>query len=64
MIGNNTLHLNQATMIEAVQLLMNKQFKDGEAPIVKSVKIRTGSYPNDSGTFEVEVSTVEKAHGV
>lgn len=49
MQGNNTLKLNQATMIEALQLWCAANFK--EPPIVKSVHENNGI----DHTFTIEV---------
>ena len=56
MKGSNTLELNEATMIEAVQFWLNSQFVEGKAPVVKSVTGGTGTYDN---MFKV---SVEETH--
>jgi len=55
MKGNNTLQLNEATMIEAVQYWLNGQFVIGRAPKVTGVTCKD-SY---SSEFEIEVSASE-----
>lgn len=56
MIGNNTLELNQATMIEALQLWLNSKWKGEHTPKVVSVRVCTGY---DKGTFNIELTTDE-----
>ncbi len=51
--GNNTLTLNEATMIEAVSEYLAKRAATGFAPVVKSVKPNSSSNPVI--TFEVFV---------
>ena len=52
MIGNNEMRINEATMMEAVQLWLNDQFK--VPPKVISVEqSKTGSYPKE---FTIQVS--------
>ena len=52
MIGNNEFILNEATMMEAVQLWLNDQFK--VPPTVTSIEqSKTGSYSKE---FTVKVS--------
>lgn len=58
MKGNNTLRLNAATIQEAVQIWADSQFS--EKVIVRSVKQADKAAYGDGGTFEVEVSSVEK----
>jgi hypothetical protein len=54
MIGNNKLKLNQSTMIEAVQLLLNSEYREGLAP--KVTKIDTEK-TNNTIIFVVEVKS-------
>lgn len=54
MIGNNTLHLNEATMRAAVQMYLNSKLKpEVEHPEVTSVKMASGGM--SSQTFEVQL---------
>jgi len=55
MKGNNTLELNEATMIVAVQEYLNKRITV-ETPIVKSVKRSGKAYENG---FTVELAEGE-----
>ena len=56
MKGNNTLVLNQSTMIEALQLWLNSEMREGKAQKVDAVKMSTtGNYD----TFEVVVTDPE-----
>jgi hypothetical protein len=57
MKGNNTIDMNGATMIEAVQMYLDSQFTGKHT--VKSVKAKTGGY-NDVG-FEIEIVEIETA---
>ena len=57
MKGNNTLELNEATMIDAIQYWLDAQFVQGKAPVVKSVKGGTGTYDN---TFKVAVEETKQ----
>lgn len=52
MKGNNTLELNEATMIEAVQYWLECQFAEGKAPIVKSVTGGSGMTKTFEGKLE------------
>lgn len=54
MIGNNSMELNQSTMVEAVQCWVAKTFQD-PYPVVKSVKAATKS----GGYSHVECFTIE-----
>lgn len=57
MKGNNELRLNEATMIEALQLWIEHQFAEN-APRVSSVEeIRTGAYYRE---FSVKVTDEPK----
>lgn len=38
LIGNNALHLNTATMIAAVQILLDASHREGHAPVVTTVE--------------------------
>ncbi len=61
MKGNNELVLNQATMIEAVQMYLNSQMKDGLAPTVQSVKTgKSGSYGTED-SFSISVTEAPPA---
>ena len=52
MTGNNEIKINEATMIEAVQLWLNDQFKS--PPKVTSVEqVQAGSYSKE---FTIKVS--------
>jgi hypothetical protein len=53
MLGINTLELNEATMVAAVQMYLEYLFKENKAPTVKSVKQASGN--SYSTTFEVVV---------
>jgi hypothetical protein len=53
MLGNNTLELNEATMVAAVQMYLEYLFKENKAPTVKSVKQTSGN--SYSTTFEVVI---------
>lgn len=55
MKGSNTLELNEATLIEAVQLLLDRDAPG--AGVVKSVK--PGQQSNYSQTFAVSVEKPE-----
>lgn len=54
MKGSNTLSLNQATIIEAVQCWVNQKFHDPK-PVVKSVK-KSNQGLNDTFDIELEES--------
>ncbi len=54
MQGNNTLTLNAATMIEAVQLWLDSRMQ-APVPTVMSVEADTKGY--GSNTFKVELSS-------
>jgi len=57
MTGNNEIKINEATMMEAVQLWLNDQFK--VPPKVTSVEqSKTGSYSNEF-TIQINVPTEE-----
>lgn len=64
MTGNNELTLNQATMIEALQMWLDAQMMAGKAPKVTSVAAKSGVY--DSEAFVValtdRVLNVETGH--
>lgn len=38
MKGNNSIQINEATLIAAVQMYLDAQFRDGQAPEVTSVR--------------------------
>jgi len=58
MTGNNTLILNTACLIEAVQMWLDSKFKEGESPKVMTVdKDRTGTYGREE-SFTVTISDV------
>jgi len=58
MIGNNTLELNEATIIEAVQEYLVKRWNPPEAcPLVKSVRPSNGRNIN---IFTVEIQNGKK----
>ena len=60
MIGNNSLTLNEATMIDIVQYWLDNKLlnKDEKSPTVKGVKAASRSgYENN--TFEISL-TIEK----
>ena len=48
MIGSNEIHLNQQTMIEAVQMYLDSQFAAGKAPKVQAVEKSGNSSYGDS----------------
>ncbi len=58
MKGSNTLKINQATMMEAVQLWIDKTMH--EPPKVTAVKSVAGAY-NQDAEFEVVLSEQEPA---
>ena len=58
MKGNNTLNLNEATMIEAVQLYLDSKMIPGQSPTVSSV---TMSRDGGSNIFTVRVAEREAA---
>ncbi len=53
MIGNNTIYMNQATVIEAVQRYLTDEFVEKRAPTVTRVK------PHQDGGFVVLVSGMD-----
>lgn len=55
MQGSNSLELNTATMIEAVQAWIDTQFAEGKAPKVKYVK--PSNEHGCAGTFRVELES-------
>lgn len=55
MKGSNTIKVNEATMMEAMQYWINSWFVAGEAPTVTSVKSS-----KDDLTFDIEVESKEK----
>lgn len=57
MKGNNTLTLNQVTMVEALQLWADAKFK--QPPKVESVEQTTKGGSYGGSTFEVKVSEPE-----
>ena len=59
MKGNNTLELNEATMIEAVQEYLDKRFTK-DTPLVKRITTHT---VNQVLRFEVELSEKEVEDG-
>lgn len=55
MRGKNTIHLNQATIIDAVQMYLNSRFKEGHAPVVECVDYdKSNGYNGD--TFIVKTT--------
>ena len=61
MKGNNTITMNEATIIAAVQMYLDAQYREGSGQVVNSVKpVATGRY-GDEGCFDVKVSEPEKA---
>jgi hypothetical protein len=59
MKGRNTMQVNEATMIEALQLLF-----DRDAPAigkVESIKAGTGPAPGYVNTFDVQIAVPEQA---
>ena len=58
MKGHNSLELNEATMIEAIQYWLNAQFRDGKAPVVKGVKSQNGMIPSFTISVEEEAHTI------
>ncbi len=56
MVGHNELHLNEATMIEAVQYWINSLLVKNK-PIVKSISCSVDTY---SKTFVVGILSEEK----
>lgn len=55
MIGNNELHLNQSTMVEAMQQYLDGQFATGKSPKVLSVSKDGNSAYGDSYVVKTEV---------
>lgn len=43
MNGNNEIHLNQATMMEAAQMYFDSTFREGKSPKVGSIKMERAS---------------------
>lgn len=59
MKGNNTLEVNQDTMVEAVQRYLDEEFATGKAPQVLSIKSKDAFL----NTFVVEIKEKESAMG-
>ena len=62
MVGKNTLHLNHATMLEAVQLWLNASFKEPtpKATLINVTKDASSKYNATNDTdFVIEIQTVE-----
>ncbi len=57
MIGSNSIELNQATMVQAVQCWVDKTFQDPK-PVVKSVKISADRSYTTASAFTVELESV------
>ena len=53
MKGNNVLHLNETTLIEAVQEYLDARMRVNAAPIVTSVKA------GQNDTFKIDVREAE-----
>ena len=54
--GNNIMNLNQACLIEAVQMYLDSKFKEGMSPQVLSVKAcGSGQYDRED-TFEIKLT--------
>lgn len=53
MKGNNKITLNQATMVEAMQLWVDSNFQEGKAPTVDCVE-----YDHDGGMSGAKVFVV------
>ena len=53
MKGSNTIKINHATMIEAMQCYLTTQFQGSQVPKVKSVS----HLPNAAGWFEVSLES-------
>ena len=53
MKGNNTLELNQATMIEALQLWVDATFKVGVKVLTVAASTKKGSSYSTENCFEV-----------
>lgn len=62
MTGNNTLELNQACIVEAVQMWLDSRFKEGLSPQVESVA-STNSGVGYSATTVFTVKLGEKPAG-
>jgi hypothetical protein len=59
MIGNNSIEMNQGTMIEAVEFYLNSRvMRDGAAVKVKDIKAKSGYGP--SYTVEIEPAAKEE----
>lgn len=62
MIGNNKLHLNQATLIAAVQMYLDSERKpEAKKLVVKSVCIAPSRSIADADSFEIAVEAQEPA---
>lgn len=53
MIGNNEIRLNKATMLEAIQLWLDKKFAVGQAPVAFDVMA-------DGDCFSVDVKSKDE----
>lgn len=54
MKGSNKMQFNEATMIEAVQMYVDDQFKEGKSPLVTSVALDSARSPDRA--FEVQLT--------
>lgn len=59
MQGNNTMELNEATMIAALQFWLDSQFRENLAPKVTAVSFSGNGYT--SKTFKVETTDRDSA---
>ncbi len=56
LLGNNEILLNEATLVAAVQMLLDASHKDGCAPTVKSVQWDANFRDAGSSAFRVGLS--------
>jgi len=57
MTGNNTLELNQATIVEAVQMYLDSRFKEGCSPKVMKVATKSTNTYNQDTVFVFDVES-------
>lgn len=55
MKGSNVLTVNEATLIAAMQMYLDSQFKEGTSPEVLNVQKATGGGYTTQGMFEVSL---------
>ena len=59
MKGSNELQINQATMIEAVQMYLDSQMREGLSPVVIGVKSKPAGYGADLFTVTLDEKKTE-----